>query len=57
MLLQVLLDQVVGGLFGLTEPSDDEGKSIAQRLSPLSRFLKHRPHTERTVTTRHSPVS
>lgn len=57
MLLQVLLDQVVGGLFGLTEPSDDEGKSISQRLRLQSRFLKHHPYTDRTITTKPSAVS
>lgn len=39
VLLQVLLDQIVGGRFGLTEPGDDERKSVSQRLSPLSAFL------------------
>lgn len=29
VLLQVLLDQTVGGLFGLTEPGDNERKGIS----------------------------
>lgn len=57
MLLQVLLDQVVGGLFGLTEPSDDERKSVSQRLLLLSSFLKQHPFTNITITTKHIPVS
>lgn len=52
MLLQVLLDQVVGGLFGLTEPSDDERKSVSQRLLLLSSFLKQHPFTDMTITTK-----
>lgn len=40
MLLQVLPDQVVGGLFGLTEPGDDEGEGVSQRLHLLSSFLE-----------------
>lgn len=40
MLLQVLLDPIEGGLFGLTEPGDDERKSVSQRLSPLTAFLQ-----------------
>lgn len=39
VLLQVLLDPIEGGLFGLTEPGDDERKSVSQRLSPLTAFL------------------
>lgn len=40
VLLQVLLDEVIRGLFGLTEPSDDEGKGVSQRLHLLSSFLE-----------------
>lgn len=57
VLLQVLLDQIVGGLFGLTEPSDDERKRISQRLRLLSSFLKHHPYTDMTITTKHISVS
>lgn len=39
VLLQVLLDQIVGRLFGLAEPSDDERKGVSQRLLLLSAFL------------------
>lgn len=41
MLLQVFLDHVVGGFFGLTEPSDDEGKSVSQSLHVHGCFLQH----------------
>lgn len=47
MLLQVFLDQIVGSLFGLTEPSDDERKSVSQRLLLLRRFLKRHPFADR----------
>lgn len=57
VLLKVFLDQVVGRLFGLTEPSDDEWKSVSQRLRLLSSFLKHHPFTDMTITTKHIPVS
>lgn len=53
VLLQVFLDQIVRGLFGLTEPSDDERKSVSQRLRLLSCFLKHHPFTDMTITTKH----
>lgn len=52
MLLQVFLDQVVGGLFGLTEPSDDERQSVSQRLLFLSGALKTAESVE-TITTKH----
>lgn len=40
VLLQVLPDEVVRGLLGLTEPSDDERKSVSQRLHLLTSFLE-----------------
>lgn len=40
VLLQVLLDQVVGRLFGLAELRDDERKSVSQTLQLIHRFLE-----------------
>lgn len=40
MLLQVLLDQVVGRLFGLAELRDDERKSVSQTLQLIGSFLQ-----------------
>lgn len=36
VLLQVLLDHIVGGLLGLTEPGDDQRKGVSQSLRLLS---------------------
>lgn len=36
VLRQVLLDHIVGGLLGLTEPGDDQRKSLNEGLGFLS---------------------
>lgn len=39
VLRQVLLDHIVRGLLGLTEPGDDQRKRLTQSLGPLPGIL------------------